>query len=946
MVTPNLDRLASRGTSFTRTYCQQALCNPSRNSVLSGTRPDAFIGRTRGNFYRQARPELVSLPQHFKNNGYFTRSLGKILHHNGMGRDLLEPQYDPVSWSEPMFWPKGGIYALREDIWTRCQIELRRSISIPKNDKELTEMADVPDGAYRDGMIAEEAIRTMRRVKDQPFFLAVGFFKPHTPFNAPTKYWELYDPSRIILAGNPEPPVDVPSAAMYNWEYIRSFRGIPDTGPISKEKARHLIHGYYAAVSYMDAQLGRVLDELERLELDQKTVIVLWSDHGYMLGEHGIWGKHTNFEMATLTPMIVSVPGQKNAGGVCDALTELVDIYPTLCELCDLPLPDHLEGTSFAPLMENPQLPWKRAVFSQYPRQGTMGRSMRTERYRYTEWRNVKTGQLTAGELYDHSVDPGENENRADHVEFAALVKRLSTQLSKGWRVARPSDLEGSGRLGVNKSSRPNIIFLLTDDQRDNTLGAMGHPFVKTPNLDRLLSQSVRFTNTYIAEPVCAPSRVSLLTGMHERVHGVGFTSSYMLTEEQWERSYPALLRKAGYHTGFVGKFGVEHYTFKGRAAEQFDFWWGHDGWTKFLPKDFSSPSCKPYHGAEEDLITFIMGEAMAKFLNEVPADKPFCLSVSFNVPHGSQTTSMYPDYPEWQQMTRPANENPKLKGTPFYDSLYRDVDIHIPEETGRDPYRFIPKFIMDQDEGRRTRTYQYSYTRATSREHHIRYYQTISGLDQVIGRLLDDLENRGLAQNTVILYGSDHGLLMGEYGMGGKALLYDLASKIPCFVFDPSIPSELRGRRIDRLVSSLNIPRTILDYGGVSEPEFMQGESLRPLVKGEEVPWREELFLESLYTGRDTPFQEGIRLGQWKYIRMYDGKTGYLEADVDFRDRTPEFEMLFDLKADPREMNNLISEYADTEILAKLRRKVVDYSHALNERRDRFKEAFSVQKR
>ncbi|MFH1921756.1 MAG: sulfatase-like hydrolase/transferase [Planctomycetota bacterium] len=176
----------------------------------------------------------------------------------------------------------------------------------------------------------------------------------------------------------------------------------------------------------------------------------------------------------------------------------------------------------------------------------------------------------------------------------------------------------------ADKPPAPNIVFLLTDDQRDNTFGAMGHPFVKTPNVDRLLSQSVRFRNTYIAEPVCSPSRVSLLTGMHERVHGVGFTSSYELTEAQWERTYPALLQKAGYHTGF-------------------------------------------------------------------------------NVPHGSQTTSMYPDYPDWRRMSRPANENPKLKGSPFYDTLYRDIDIRVPASTGTDPYQFIPRFIMDQDKGRRT---------------------------------------------------------------------------------------------------------------------------------------------------------------------------------------------------------------------------------------------------
>ena len=495
-------------------------------------------------------------------------------------------------------------------------------------------------------------------------------------------------------------------------------------------------------------------------------------------------------------------------------------------------------------------------------------------------------------------------------------------------------------------SQRPNIIFLLSDDQRDNTFSAMGHPFVKTPNVDRLLGQSVRFANTYIAEPTCSPSRTALLTGMHERVNGVGFTSSYQLTLSQWEQTYPALLRKAGYHTGFVGKFGVEYYTFKGQAAEQFDFWGAHDGWTRFLPKDSKSPSCTPYHGAKEDVITFIMGERIGEFFESLPQEKPFCLSVSFNVPHGSQTTSMYPDYPDWRLMTRPANENPKLKGSRFYDTLYRDIEIHIPDETGTDPYRFIPKFIMDQDQGRRTKTYPYAYTRPTALEHHVRYYQTITGLDHVIGRLLADLQRRHLAESTVIIYASDHGLLMGEYGMGGKALLYDLASKIPCFVYDPHVPADRRGRRLEELASSLDVTKTILDYAGVAAPDFMAGESLRPLVEGKDVPWRDELFLENLYTGRDTPFQEGIRLGKWKYIRMYDGKTGYVESDVDFSNRKPDFEMLFDLEADPGEMDNLVESHADSEILATLRAKCAAHSQSLNEQRRRLKKTVEVQKR
>ncbi len=493
-------------------------------------------------------------------------------------------------------------------------------------------------------------------------------------------------------------------------------------------------------------------------------------------------------------------------------------------------------------------------------------------------------------------------------------------------------------------ADKPNIIFLLTDDQRDNTLGAMGHPFVKTPHLDRLMRSSVQFRNAYIASPVCAPSRVCFLTGMLERVHGVGFSSSYQLTEAQWERCYPALLRKAGYHTGFIGKFGVEYYNFKGHAPEKFDFWWGHDGWTRFLPKDSDTPSTRPYHKAKESIITFIMGEAMTKFLDGLPGSKPFCLSVSFNVPHGSQTTSMYPDYPEWHQMKRPANENPKLKGSPFYDTLYRDGGVRIPDDTTTDPYRFIPQFILDQDKGRRNQTYIYNYDRATCLEHHIRYYQTITGLDHVIGGLLDELKKRGLDKNTVILFGSDHGLLMGEYGMGGKALLFDLASKIPCIVHDPRLPEKLPGRRLDHLVSSLDYTRTILDYAGVEAPEFMDGASLRPLVEGRDVPWREELFLESLFTMRDNPFQEGVRTKRWKYIRMYDGVMPFKEEHVDFAERKPEFEMLFDLESDPGERNNLATMPEHAVILAELRKKTVAQSAAINRRRQAFTELVPAQ--
>lgn len=214
-----------------------------------------------------------------------------------------------------------------------------------------------------------------------------------------------------------------------------------------------------------------------------------------------------------------------------------------------------------------------------------------------------------------------------------------------------------------NDFARKSILFLLTDDQPDNSLSGMGHPWVKTPNLDRLLEQSVRFSNTYIAKPTRSPSRASLFTGMHGRLHGIGFTSSYQLNEEQWSVTYPALLRKGGYQTGFIGKIGIEYYTFKTQPEKKFDFWRGHNGWPRFF--HHTAPNCAEYRHCKQEIIAPAMGECIAEFFAGLPGGRPFCLSVSFSVPHGSQTTSMYPDIPEGRSMMRPANENPKLANHP-----------------------------------------------------------------------------------------------------------------------------------------------------------------------------------------------------------------------------------------------------------------------------------------
>jgi iduronate 2-sulfatase len=439
MKTPHLDRLASQGMSFERAYCQVAVCNPSRSSVLSGTRPDTTGVLDNQHFMRPNMPDVISLPQHFKNHGYTSLSLGKIFHHSER-----EPGDDPQSWSEPS-WYHGEPYKHWFTQESLNYVKQLKALPKARQPKQLRaapfEAADEPDASYPDAQTAAKAIETLQRLKAEakPFFLGVGFVKPHLPFTCPQKYWDLYPETSIQLAANAQRPKDAPEPAFHNNYELRSYGTVPENGPISDAMALNLIRGYRACVSFMDAQLGRVLDELDRLGLRENTLIVLWGDHGYHLGENGLFTKMTNFEHGTRVPLLVSHPGMKTAGKRTRALVELVDLYPTLAQLCDLPLPKHLEGTSFAPLLENPDQPWKKAAFSQYLRTGKPphnGRSLRTDRWRYTEWHDLK-GKPTGVELYDELNDPQETVNLANDPPHTEAVKQLAAQLHIGWKAAQ-----------------------------------------------------------------------------------------------------------------------------------------------------------------------------------------------------------------------------------------------------------------------------------------------------------------------------------------------------------------------------------------------------------------------------------------------------------------------------------------------------------------------------
>ncbi len=309
IISPNIDRLAARGLLFERTYCQQAVCGPTRASLLSGVRPDTSGIHDNNTPVRKAMPDVTTLPEHFKNNGYETVSIGKLYHH---------PSDDLRGWSTEPFragtFPE-GIWQGRGYLTSTSIAEMKmynKQFPAMKGRGPAFEAADVPDDSYPDGANVVHALQELNRLKDRPFFLAMGLYKPHLPFNAPKRYWDMYKPEDIKLADNPFVPKDAPSYAMTNWGELRNYYGIPKKGPCSDELARKLIHGYYACITYIDAMAGQLLDELERLKLIDNTVIILWGDHGWKLGEHGGWCKHTmNFCMKAISTNKNAIPMAK-----------------------------------------------------------------------------------------------------------------------------------------------------------------------------------------------------------------------------------------------------------------------------------------------------------------------------------------------------------------------------------------------------------------------------------------------------------------------------------------------------------------------------------------------------------------------------------------------------------------------------------------------------------
>jgi len=491
---PVLDRLAAQGMRFDRAYCQEAICGPSRASLMTGARPETIRVIDNQAYFRQLNPDIVTLPQHFAAHGYETVYCGKIFH--GRMTD------DEHSWTRKPAWNRVGVkpprnpggYALPEN---RKQWQTNRERMLAKYGRKGSaglvhgpayEAADVKDHEYRDGFNTRLAIATLNdhleKAPEKPLFLALGFHKPHLNFVAPKRYWDLYDPRKMKLATWTHPPTDGAAVGLHESFELRVRHGIPKSGPIPDGLARTLLHAYHACVSYIDAQLGLMIQALEDAGVRDNTLIVVWGDHGWHLGDMGVWGKATNYEIATRVPLIVWTPDMKARGAATDSIVELLDLYPTLCDLAGLPVPARCEGRSFAPLLHRPQADGKNLAVSQFPspalrewaasplsagmrqtffgpliqeverrimaQQGDawdrelfenylMGYALRTDRYRLVLWRDRRHAHAEPVfvELYDHVTDPNETVNVAK--AQPEVVKALSARLHRAMANRDPS---------------------------------------------------------------------------------------------------------------------------------------------------------------------------------------------------------------------------------------------------------------------------------------------------------------------------------------------------------------------------------------------------------------------------------------------------------------------------------------------------------------------------
>ncbi|MFT4587780.1 MAG: arylsulfatase A-like enzyme [Limisphaerales bacterium] len=878
--TPNIDAFAASGVLFNRAYCQQAVCNPSRASIMTGLRPDSTKVWDLITDFRDTVPDVVTLPQQFMKHGYYAVAYGKIYHN---------PIPDPKSWNEPNHWPKQastwtpeGRRALA-DYRKKMKADGKSAAAIRRMRAPATEIQDVPDSRTPDGEIADQALAAMRELakKDQPFFLAAGFIRPHLPFVAPRKYWELYDREKIPLAANPFLPRSSPALAMNTMYELRDyfdFAGTDDPreGALTEAQQRRLKHGYYASVSLIDAQVGRLLKELEKLGLADDTIVVLWGDHGWKLGEHRSWCKQSDYEIDARVPLIIRAPGAKANGKRSNALVEFVDVYPTLCDLAGLPLPAHLEGRSMKPLLSDASLPFKPAAFSQFKRRHEggeyMGYAMRTERYRLIEWLDRSTSKTVATELYDHLVDPHENENIAAAGGNAGLVKELS---AKQWnllprpkpRAATKGKKGGRPQLTIRNRSRQALAVYwlrpggdprksgVVEIGKDHVIGtAIGHKFEIRGDVTDFKTtvtvkrQSQTFT-VNAGKRAIGPKSSSNNPAKRPLRQAQGRPNIVFLMADDW--SFP--------HAGALGDSVVKTPHFDRVAREGVLF-----------PNAFvSTPSCTPsrlsilagqHHWRlregdslggslreEYDVYTEMLQKAgyrIGRYGKGVwPSKHSFRKRDSFG-----ERFKSFDEFVEAREGSEPfcfwfGGSDP-----------HRPYELGVGAKSGIDLDKITPPACLPNTE--------------TVRSDVADYYWEVQRFDRQVGEVLSRLETMGELENTIVVVSGDNGMPFPRC----KATLYDLGTRVPLAVrWGAKVTA---GRTVEDFVNLCDFAPTFLEAAGLKPGSAMTGKSLLRILQssksGQVDPGRSFVLTGMERHVYSNP-SRAIRNEDFLYIRKFD---------------------------------------------------------------------------
>ncbi|EMI57071.1 beta-L-arabinofuranosidase domain-containing protein [Rhodopirellula sallentina] len=876
--TPNIDRLAASGMRFDMAYCNQAVCAPSRFTLMLGSHSTSTGLYGLGSPLRQLVPNAVTMPQYFAKHGYRTESLGKVFHigHGNHG--------DPDSFSVPHFKEKvieyadpastpGGKLTREEAMFQNVEAPKGGMNSLPRG--AAFESPDVADEAYADGRVAAEAIRRLQAAKerDRPFFIVAGFARPHLPFSAPKKYWDLYNTDALKLAANPDLPIDSPKVAHKRGGEIRNYFPVPDKNDpaaIDETTARKLIHGYYASTSFVDAQIGKILDELESSGQSDNTIVVLWGDHGFHLGDLGIWTKHTNYEQANRIPILISAPGVTKPGSSTKQLTESVDIFPTLAELAglDTPIgPQPIDGLSLVPVLKDPSARVRDHAYHAYPNQ-KLGRAIRTERYRMVEWRAFGAAEDTAEyELYDYQKDPLERLNLA--ATRPEVVSRLKEMLAKypnpvpRGKRRKPAKKTVEKQLTIQKSNNaPNFVFILTDDQgwtglsvpMDKSRTNSQSDYYQTPNIARLAKSGMRFSRGYSPAPNCSPSRYANLTGktcarlsftdIVGRGHVIDLKGKQKLrpggkgTREilAADITIPELLKTlpVGYRTAHLGKW---HLKGGGPEAHGFDVSDGATG----NKEGSKGPAVK----SDPKLAFSITSRANAFMEASVADGKPFYCQVSHYAVH--------------QKIQHRAETLKKTQG-------WKSGKAHS------DPA----------------------------------YAAMVADLDEAVGQLLNKIEDLGIGDNTYIIYQADNGspkfLSESPPLRRYKPEIWDGGVRVPTFLSGPGIAAD---SQCDHPVMGIDILPTIWELaGGDAEqlPEDIDGGSIVRTVKaisekavaspniertGELVVHSPHYVLTKDLAKNQRP-SSAIFDGKWKLVAWYEtGEVQLFDLDADISEST-----------------------------------------------------------